>query len=79
MRDNGEGIAPEHHARVFSAFFTTREGGTGLGLPIASRIVREHGGQLAIESRPGAGTSATIVLPLRPIDRPSGGAPGPGS
>jgi signal transduction histidine kinase len=62
--DSGEGIAPDKLDRVFDVFFTMREGGTGLGLPIARRIVEEHGGTLALESRPGAGTTARILLPL---------------
>jgi signal transduction histidine kinase len=65
VHDSGEGI-PEHiRESVFTAFFTTREGATGLGLPIASRIAREHGGSLHIRSQPGEGTVATITLPAR--------------
>ena len=48
---------------MFDAFFTTREGGTGLGLPIARRIVEAHGGKLALRSREGEGTVATLSLP----------------
>ncbi len=48
---------------MFEAFFTTREGGTGLGLPITRRIVEAHGGTLAIRSREGEGTVATVSLP----------------
>jgi signal transduction histidine kinase len=66
VRDTGEGMAPEVAARVFELFFTTREGGTGLGLPIARRIVEAHGGTLHIESRVGAGTEARVVLPRIP-------------
>lgn len=63
VRDTGEGIAEETLGRVFEAFFTTREGGTGLGLPIARRIVEAHGGTLAVRSRVGEGTVARISLP----------------
>jgi signal transduction histidine kinase len=63
VRDTGEGIAEEALGRVFEAFFTTREGGTGLGLPIARRIVEAHGGTLTVESREGEGTVARISLP----------------
>jgi signal transduction histidine kinase len=48
---------------VFDVFFTTREGGTGLGLPIARRIVDEHGGSLSLRSAGGQGTTALILLP----------------
>ncbi len=63
IRDSGEGVAPERIERVFDVFFTTREGGTGLGLPIARRIIDEHGGSLVLESAPGRGTVARILLP----------------
>jgi signal transduction histidine kinase len=65
VRDTGEGIAAEVLPRAFDAFFTTREGGTGLGLPITRRIVEAHGGSVAVRGRPGAGSVATIVLPVR--------------
>ena len=63
VKDHGPGIPPGSLKRVFEPFFTTKPGGTGLGLPIAQRIVAEHGGRLMIESTPGAGTTATVVLP----------------
>jgi signal transduction histidine kinase len=63
--DSGEGIPEDVLARVFDVFFTMREGGTGLGLPIARRIVEEHGGTLALASKLGEGTTATITLPAR--------------
>ncbi|HEU5061183.1 MAG TPA: ATP-binding protein [Kofleriaceae bacterium] len=63
IRDSGEGVAPEQIERVFDVFFTTREGGTGLGLPIARRIIDEHGGSLTLESAPGRGTVARVLLP----------------
>lgn len=66
VRDNGEGMAEEVLPRVFDAFFSTREGGTGLGLPIARRIVEAHGGTLVLESREAEGTVATISLPGAP-------------
>lgn len=68
VRDSGEGIAPDKLNRVFDVFFTMREGGTGLGLPITRRIVEEHGGSLALDSTPGQGTIARIHLPLRASD-----------
>jgi len=63
VRDTGEGIPESALPRVFDAFFTTREGGTGLGLPIARRIAEAHGGTLVVRSRAGAGTEATLSLP----------------
>lgn len=64
VRDSGPGIPPEIQERLFEPFFTTRPSGTGLGLPIALRIVEAHSGDLRIDSRPGEGTTATIWLPL---------------
>jgi signal transduction histidine kinase len=69
VRDTGEGMPGDVLPRVFDPFFSTREGGTGLGLPIARRIVEAHGGTLALASRQGEGTVATIVLPAVPGDR----------
>lgn len=62
--DNGCGIAPENVSRIFEPYFTTKDNGSGLGLFIIRRIVREHGGDLILESDPGRGTTARIVLPL---------------
>ncbi len=64
--DDGEGIPEEVKEQVFTVFFSTRVGGTGLGLPIARRIVEEHGGSVHIASSPGEGTTATISVPTRP-------------
>jgi signal transduction histidine kinase len=61
--DDGEGIPPDLLTRVFQPLYSTRPEGTGLGLPIARRIVRAHGGDLMLESEPGRGTSATAILP----------------
>lgn len=63
VRDGGEGIPPDLLARVFQPLYSTRPEGTGLGLPIARRIVRAHGGDLKLESATGKGTSATAILP----------------
>jgi signal transduction histidine kinase len=64
IRDDGQGIPAEALDRVFEAFYSTREGGTGLGLPIARRIARAHGGQLRIRTAVGTGTEVEITLPL---------------
>ena len=64
--DRGCGIAPEHMNTVFDPFFTTKKRGegTGLGLPIAASIVRNHGGQINLSSTPGKGTTATVLWPV---------------
>lgn len=66
--DRGRGILPEHIETIFNPFFTTRTDGTGLGLAIVSRIVDEHGGRVAAESRPGEGSVFRVYLP-RLIER----------
>jgi PAS domain S-box-containing protein len=64
VRDNGCGISEEAKERIFEPFFTTRkEGGTGLGLAVAWRIVSQHGGQILIDSDIGKGTAFYVVLP----------------
>jgi two-component system, sporulation sensor kinase E len=65
--DTGGGISAENLSRVFEPYFTTKSGGSGLGLLIVRRIVREHGGELAIESTEGKGLTLTIRLPF--LDR----------
>ncbi len=62
--DNGKGITQEELARVMEPYFTTRSGGTGLGLWVVDQIVRSHGGNVGIDSEPGGGTAITISLPL---------------
>jgi two-component system, sporulation sensor kinase E len=61
--DSGGGMSPEDLSRVFEPYFTTKPFGTGLGLLIVRRIVREHGGELSIESSQGKGLTLTIRLP----------------
>ena len=61
--DSGGGMSPENLSRVFEPYFTTKASGTGLGLLIVRRIVREHGGELSIESSEGKGLTLTIRLP----------------
>ncbi|MGD9090822.1 MAG: 7TM diverse intracellular signaling domain-containing protein [Desulfobacterales bacterium] len=66
IRDEGVGMPPETVEHIMDPFFTTKHdaGGIGLGLSISSRIVEEHGGTLRFSSEPGAGTTATITLPI---------------
>ncbi len=61
--DTGRGITPEDLTRIFNPFFTTREGGTGLGLANAHRIAESHKGELSAASAPGQGTTFTLKLP----------------
>jgi signal transduction histidine kinase len=65
VRDTGRGIKTEDLPRVGTPFFTTREGGTGLGVVLARAVVRQHGGDLAIESEIGRGTTVRFHLPAR--------------
>ncbi len=63
VRDSGPGMSREKVERVFELYFSTKDGGTGLGLPIAKKIVEEHGGTIRVASEPGRGTTVTIELP----------------
>jgi polar amino acid transport system substrate-binding protein len=66
VRDEGIGIAPEDLSRLTDPFYTTRRqsGGTGLGLSVSARIVKEHFGELDFSSVPGEGTVVTLSLPV---------------
>ncbi len=68
VSDTGTGIPPEVERRLFDPFFSTKETGTGLGLPIAARIVERHGGTLQYQTRPGHGTTFGVVLPRESRD-----------
>lgn len=61
--DTGPGIAPDLLEKIFRPYFTTKSGGSGLGLPTARRIIEEHGGHLTVHSEPGKGTDFCITLP----------------
>ena len=63
VRDQGIGIPEEHLERIFDPYFTTKPGGTGLGLATSYSIVRNHGGTLTVESRQGAGATFHVLLP----------------
>jgi PAS domain S-box-containing protein len=65
IADSGGGIAPDQISHIFEPFFTTKKKGTGLGLMIVQRIVRQHGGHIEVESDVGQGTTFRISLPLR--------------
>ena len=63
IEDNGSGISPEHMGALFEPYLTTKPSGSGLGLLIVRRIVREHGGEIAIDSQENHGTRVIIHLP----------------
>ena len=64
--DTGPGMDAETLGNVFSPYWSTKKNGTGLGLPTARRIVREHGGTLDVQSEPGQGTRFVVTLPIEP-------------
>jgi signal transduction histidine kinase len=73
VEDEGPGIAPEDRRRAFRAFWSGKPAGTGLGLPIALRGVREHGGCIRLDARRSVGTAVRVELPLNgPSDRAAG-------
>jgi signal transduction histidine kinase len=63
VSDTGVGIAPEHLQRIFDLYFTTKEGGSGIGLSLVYRIVQLHDGEITVESTPGRGTTFRLLLP----------------
>jgi two-component system sensor histidine kinase AtoS len=65
VSDTGQGISPENLERIFRPFYTTKRGGTGLGLSLCRRIISQHGGALTVESDLGKGSRFIIRLPLR--------------
>ena len=66
ISDSGVGIRPEEMGSIFQPFFTTKAAvkGTGLGLPVSWGIVRNHGGEIRVESTPGKGSTFTVLLPM---------------
>ena len=66
--DQGPGMLPDIQAQVFNPFFTTKDGGTGLGLPVSLRIVEEHGGAIEVQSEVGQGTTFRVLLPITADD-----------
>ena len=61
--DTGSGIPPDVLSKIFLAYYTTKRGGTGIGLAMTKRIIEEHGGVITVQSAPGKGTDFTITLP----------------
>jgi signal transduction histidine kinase len=75
IQDSGKGISEKVGAHIFTPYFTTKESGTGLGLPIVERIVNDHGGSIWFNSAEGVGTTFFIDLPIDeplPAERPGG-------
>ncbi|MBM4379515.1 MAG: GAF domain-containing protein [Deltaproteobacteria bacterium] len=70
VADDGPGIPPDQQVNIFVPFFTTKQKGTGLGLAISQRIVRNHGGNISVQSRVGEGTTFVIRLPVVPASPP---------
>jgi signal transduction histidine kinase len=69
VRDTGVGIGEENLPKIFEPFFTTREAGSGLGLTLVFKIIREHQGEITVKSRKGEGACFTITLPVPQKDR----------
>jgi len=64
ISDTGKGIEPENLEKIFQAYYSTKTGGSGLGLSTSKKIVEAHKGSIKVDSVPGQGTSFTILLPL---------------
>ncbi len=69
MSDTGVGIPPEIRSRLGQAFVSSKgSAGTGLGLAVSYKLVREHGGEIDVQSEPGKGTTFTVYLPRSAAD-----------
>lgn len=73
LTDTGPGIPPEYREKIFQVYFSTKRGGTGLGLPMVKRIVEEHNGTVTFQSEEGKGTSFRIFIPFGSGARGNGG------
>ena len=71
ITDDGPGIPPEALAQVLEPFYTTRAQGTGLGLPIAKRIIEQHHGRLELQAAEPRGARAVVILPVGPLPETS--------
>ena len=71
FQDDGEGIEPETLNKILNPFFTTKEKGSGLGLPIVKSIIEAHQGDLSISSAAGAGATVTITIPALAMQKVS--------
>lgn len=68
ITDTGSGMSSEKIERIFEAYYTSRPGGSGLGLPTARKIIEAQNGSITVNSQPGRGTSFTITLPLETVE-----------
>jgi signal transduction histidine kinase len=64
VRDTGVGIPEDRIGKIFEPYYTTKENGTGLGLTLTYKIIKEHGGDVTLTSKPGHGSTFTVVLPI---------------
>lgn len=73
VHDHGSGISSENINKIFEPFFTTKEvgKGTGLGLSVSYGIIKDHGGEIKVDSEPGEYTTFTVILPVQKSDEPS--------
>ena len=69
ISDTGDGIAAELLSQVFYPYFTTKQGGAGIGLAISQKIIVDHGGSIELESESGTGTTVTILLPVYRLEQ----------
>ena len=70
VADTGPGIAPESLRQIFEPYFSTKETGIGLGLALTKKLIEDHGGQIAVNSELGMGTTFTVILPREPAAIP---------
>ncbi|GBD96477.1 MAG TPA: response regulator [Nitrospirae bacterium] len=75
IKDHGRGIEKEHFSKIFDPYFTTKEGGSGLGLATTYSIINKHKGHITVESEPGKGTAFYIYLPASEGNVEAGGKP----
>jgi two-component system nitrogen regulation sensor histidine kinase NtrY len=67
IADTGRGMTPDELARALAGFYTTKPGGTGLGLSVVRRLAADHGGEVRIDTVPQRGTTVTVELPIHPV------------
>jgi signal transduction histidine kinase len=70
VADQGTGIPPENLEKIFRLYYTTKAGGSGIGLAMVYRIVQMHDGRVDVDSTVGKGTTVTLTLPATPGTRP---------
>jgi two-component system NtrC family sensor kinase len=64
IRDHGPGISPEARKRMFEQFYTTKAGGTGLGLALSRQIMERHKGDIVLDNADGGGTIVRLIFPM---------------